>query len=137
MIKKESGQILILVFVALGVVLFTVLFVIAGSQVYFQNSRYVAQAESATNIAEAGLDKALASLNATAGSYSGEEETMMGDGSYSVEVIPVSTSTKIIESTGYIPNKLSPKAKRKIKIQVSKGIGTSFNYGVQVGDGGL
>src|SRR3989344_2800628 len=137
MIKKQSGQILLLVFVALGVVLFTVLFMIGGSQVYFQNSQYAYQAESATVIAEAGVDKALASLNQTGGAYNGEIETVLGDGSYSVTVTDKDTTVKLLQVTGYIPNKTNPKSKRTISIQASKGVGIAFNYGLQIGEGGI
>lgn len=138
MIKfNQSGQILLLVFVSLGVILFTVLFIVGGSQIYFQNSQYSYQAESASAIAEAGVDKAIASLNKTGGSYNGEVETALGDGTYTVTITTKDTATKYIESTGYIPNKSKAKAKRTIKVSVSRGIGASFIYGVQVGDGGL
>lgn len=138
MIKlNQSGQILIFVFAALGVMLFIVLFVVTGSSVYYQSSQYSFNAESATNIAEAGVDKALASLNKTGGSYNGESETFLGEGSYSVIVTNKDASTKIIQSTGYIPNKSTPKVKRTISIQVSTGTGISFVYGMLIGDGGI
>jgi len=139
MTKKlnQSGQILVLVFVAMGVVLFTVLFIIAGVQVYFQNSQYSYQSESAAAIAEAGVDKALASLNKTGGAYNGESETSFGGGSYSVVVTNKDAGTKILQVTGYIPNKDNPKVKRVITISASRGTGVAFNYGIQVGEGGL
>lgn len=134
--KKESGQILVLVVATLGVVLFTVLFVIAGSQAYFQNSNYSVQAEKASALAEAGIDKALNSLNKTGGSYNGEE-TVLGDGSYSVTVTDKGSGTKALQVTGYIPNKDNPKVKRTIKVDAFNGIGTAFNYAIQIGEGGL
>lgn len=137
MTNNQSGQMLILVFIALGVVLFTVLFVIGGAQVYFQNASYAANSEKAFSLAEAGVDKALASLNKTGGSYNGESETVFGDGSYSVAVTDKDAGTKILQVTGYIPNKTNPTVKRTISVQASKGIGLSFIYGLQVGEGGL
>ncbi len=134
---RKNGQILILVFVALGVVLFTVLFIIGGAQVYFQNAQYSLQAEKATAIAEAGVDKALNSLNKTGGSYNGEVETLLGDGSYSVTITNQSGANKVLEVTGYIPGKANPKVKRTIKIQVTNGLGIAFNYGLQIGEGGI
>lgn len=134
---KESGQILVVVFVALGVMLFSVLFIVGGAQIYYQNATYSTEAEKATALAEAGIDKAVASLNKTGGSYNGESETNLGDGSYSVVITSKDTATKIIESTGYIPNKTSPRVRRAIKIETSSGVGISFVYGVQVGEGGL
>lgn len=135
--SAESGQILVLVFTALGVVLFIVLFLIGGAQLYFQNAVYFVNAEKATALAEAGVDKALESLNKTGGIYNGELETTLGDGSYSVSVTDKDAGTKVLQVTGYIPNKASPKVKRTISVQVSKGVGIAFVYGLQVGEGGL
>ncbi len=138
MIKlNQSGQMLILVFIALGVVLFTVLFVISGAQVYFQNASYSTNGEKALGLAEAGVDKALASLNKTAGSYNGETETVFGDGSYSVNITSTNAATKVIQATGYIPSKANARAKRTVKVTASRGVGIAFNYGIQVGEGGL
>lgn len=137
MIKKESGQILVLVFIALGVVLFTVLFLIGGAQLYFQNASYSVDAEKATALAEAGVDKALVWLNKSGGAYNGEAETLFGDGSYSVIVTSKDATTKILQVTGYTPNKDNPKVKRTITISASRGTGVAFNYGIQVGEGGL
>ena len=134
---KESGQILIITFIALGVTLFTALFVIGGAQLYFGNAAYSVDGEKATALAEAGVDKALNSLNKTGGSYNGEIETGLGDCTYNVSVTTKDGATKIIESTGYIPNKTKAKKKKTIKITFSRGIGAAFVYGVQVGEGGL
>lgn len=134
---NQSGQILILVFIALGVVLFTVLFIIGGAQIYFQNASYSADSEKAMALAEAGVDKALNSLNSTGGSYNGETETSFGDGSYSVEITNKDAATKLIKATGFVPNKQNPKAKRTIAISASRGVGVAFVYGIQVGEGGL
>ena len=60
---KQKGQVLVIVFVAMGVVLFTVLSVIAGAQIYYQNAQYAADGEKATALAEAGVDKAINSIN--------------------------------------------------------------------------
>lgn len=134
---NQRGEILIIVFVALGVVLFTVLFIIAGAQIYFQNASYSVDAEKATALAEAGVDKALNSLNKTGGSYGGESETALSEGSYSVTIFSPDVATKVIESTGFVPSKIKPKAKRTIKITASRGVGVAFVYGIQVGEGGL
>lgn len=135
--NNQTGQILVVVFVALGVVLFTVLSVVAGAQIYFQNAQYFSNAEKAAALAEAGIDKAITALNKTGGSYGGEQETILGDGSYSVTITTIDAGNKLIEATGYIPNKDKPKVKRTIKIVSSKGVGVAFVYGVQVGEGGL
>lgn len=134
---KQSGQILVIVIAALGVVLFTVLAIIAGAQAYYQNAYYSVESEKATALAEAGVDKGLSSLNKDPVSYNGESETFFGDGSYSVTITNIDAANKKLTATGYIPNKTKPKLKRTIAIQVSKGTGFSFNYGLQIGEGGL
>ncbi|MBI2017862.1 hypothetical protein HYS92_02320 [Candidatus Daviesbacteria bacterium] len=134
---NQKGQILLIIFVVLAVVLFSILFIVTGSQIYYTNSTYSNNVEAANNLAEAGVDKALESLNKTGGTYSGEDETNLGDGSFSVQITSKDAGIKIIESTGYIPNKTNPKVKRTIKIETSKGVGASFIYGIQVGEGGL
>lgn len=134
---NRSGQILPLVIVIMGVVMVITLLLIGGSQLYFQNTTYSVEAEKAINLAEAGVDKALESLNKTGGDYSGESETFVGNGSYSVNVSSVNSGTKIIESTGYLPDKAKARVKRVVKVTVSRGVGASFLYGIQVGEGGL
>lgn len=136
-ILNQKGQMLVVVIIALAVVFFTVLSMIAGAQIYFSNSTYTLNAEKAIALAEAGVDKALASLNKTGGNYIGESETSLGDGSYSVVVTSIDVGAKVLESTGYVPSKSKPKARRTVKITASRGIGTAFVYGVQVGEGGL
>lgn len=136
-VQKQSGQIWILSVIVVTLVLINTLVIIGGSQTFFQNTNYIAASDQAVNLAEAGVDKALNSLNRTAGAYSGESETLLGVGSFAVTITSPNASTKVIESTGYIPSKSSPKAKRTIKVTASKGVGASFNYGIQVGEGGL
>lgn len=135
----QRGQILVVVFAALGVVLFTVLSVVAGAQIYFQNASYTQDVEKATALAEAGIDKAIATLNKLGGNYNPnpDQETNLGDGTFTIKITSKDAATKIIEATGYIPNKTDYKVKRIATIETSKGTGVSFVYGVQVGDGGL
>lgn len=135
--NNQKGQVFILAIIVLGLLIINTLILIGGSFLFKENTRYSTSALQATNLAEAGIDKAVATLNATGGSYSGEPETTLGNGSYQVSVTTKDASTKIIQATGYIPNKANATSKKTITIQVSKGVGTSFNYGVQVGDGGL
>jgi|Napbiome12C3dose_1001474.scaffolds.fasta_scaffold00001_167 Tfp pilus assembly protein PilX len=134
---NEQGQILAIVLIVLAVVLFTVLSVIGGAQVYSQNAQHAADVERATALAEAGVDKALTSLNSTGGSYSGEAETTLGNGSYSVTITSIGVGSKLIQSSGYIPNKENAKVKRTVKVKSTIGTGVAFVYGLQVGEGGL
>jgi hypothetical protein len=90
----------------------------------------------ARNIAEAGIEKALYELNKSI-SYTGESATAFGGGFFTTTVTTVGSS-KQIDATGYYPSVASPRAQRTLRI-----LGTistnrvAFNYGVQVGIGGL
>lgn len=137
MMKKQSGQILVLAIIVVALVLINTLVVISGATLYSQNSNYSLQSTQATDLAEAGVNKALASLNKTGGSYNGEVETVLGGGSYSVTVTNKDATTKSLQVTSYIPNKTNPKAKKTIYVQASTGSGISFVYGMLVGTGGL
>ncbi|RJP46031.1 MAG: hypothetical protein C4584_02335 [Armatimonadetes bacterium] len=134
---RQRGQILVLALVAVGLVMVNTLVIISGSLLFFQNTKYTVQGAQALALAEAGIDKALAALNASGGNYAGEEETFLGEGSFSVQVINVDSNTKKIEATGYVPSRENVKTRRSINIMAAKGMGAAFNYGVQVGDGGL
>lgn len=135
--SNQRGEAFMLVIVVLAVVLLSVVLLLGGSRLYFQNANYSIEVEKATGLAEAGVDKAIVALNASAGSYNGSAEVALGDGSFSVTIVPVDAATKRIEATGYYPNKTNPKVKRVVKIQASRGVGTSFIYGIQVGEGGM
>lgn len=133
----QSGQILGLVVIITALILVTVLVLIGASQLYFQSSSYSVEAEEAIALAEAGVDKAVASLNKTGGSYSGDSEIILGGGSFSVNVTSIDAATKMIEATGYLPNKSKTRVKRKVKVKITRGTGVAFVYGIQVGEGGL
>ncbi len=134
----QNGSALIISFIFMLVIL-----VLVGSLFEFvtQNvkaTRRAVAGEQAMALADAGVDKAVSELNATAGSYTGETGTVLGTGVFDSSVANLSASLKEITVTGYAPNKTNPQASRTVKIRVSINPATvSFNYGVQVGDGGL
>lgn len=141
---NERGQISFLVIIVLAVVMFSVLLIVGGAQLYHSNAYYSSQEEKALALAEAGIDKAVATLNKTGGAWIGEGLGTSGiaignpgEGEYSVKITTKDAGTKIIEATGFLPDKVNSKVSRKVQIEVSKGIGISFVYGVQVGEGGL
>lgn len=138
---KQKGQAIILAIMAVGIVLSSTLFIIGGSQIYYQNATYMAESEKATAIAEAALDKAVASLNITGGSFNGEGNGVsgiaFGDGEYSITITSVGATAKTIDAVGFVPSKQNPKTTRRLRATATKGIGAAFNYGLQVGSGGL
>lgn len=133
---RQRGQILVLTLVVVGLVLINSVFVISNSLLSFENSGYSLNKIKALNLAEAAVDKALVSLNATAGAYVGETNTAFGGGVFDINITTIN-NTKTIQATGYIPNKTNPKSKKIIIINAGKGNGVAFNYGLQVGEGGL
>ncbi len=139
MIENQKGQVLLLIIIVTAITLFSTLFLISGAQLYFQNSLYNLDVEKATSLAEAGVDKAIASLNKV-GSYSGEDINL-DEGTFSTSVtdedLNTVVSTKIIESTGFVPSKDKPRVAKTVKISVVKGINVSFPYGIQTLLGGF
>jgi hypothetical protein len=134
---NQKGQLFLLAIIVLTLIMINTIIFITQTLLFSQNSKYSLDSMGALNLAEAGLDKAVASLNVQAGAYTGENETFLGNGSYSVSVTSKDASTFLIQSTGYIPNKTIPKVKKTVKIQISKGDGISFVYGMLVGNGGI
>lgn len=134
---NQKGQIMALSLIVLTLVMVSTVLIISGSVTFNQNSKYSIEEVQAISLAEAGIDKAVASLNKSGGSYNGDDELDMGLGSVSITVTSQDSGSKVIRSTGYIPNKASPKVKRTVEIITGVGIGASFVYGVQVGEGGL
>jgi Tfp pilus assembly protein PilX len=133
----QSGQSIILALVVLTLVIVSVLALISGSFTSKQNSRYTLDSLDAATIAEAGIDKAVATLNKTAGQYNGETETKLGNGSYVVKITSLDANSVQVESTGYVPNIQNYKSKKTVSVKVERGDGMAFAYGIQVGDGGF
>ncbi|KKT45959.1 MAG: hypothetical protein UW37_C0036G0004 [Candidatus Gottesmanbacteria bacterium GW2011_GWA2_44_17] len=129
-----SGQMMIIaiIFLAVILVISAALFArVAGFLRFGSNSIL---REQATNLAEAGIDYAIFKLNETAGSYTGTgvtEVTVGTIGSFTTTVQeknPPNPQLKTITSTGYIPNKTNPRAKRTLKVDVlisAESIGSS------------
>lgn len=102
-----------------------------------RSARSSVASAQALALAEAGIDKAAYELNQNS-SYSGETNTTLGSGVFTITVSNVDSSTKLITSTGFVPNSTDPVAKKTIKVKV--GITNdviSFHYGVQAGQGGF
>jgi Tfp pilus assembly protein PilX len=134
---NQSGQILIIGMV-LGFVLTALSVTLLGyTSVNVKGSRQSVVMNQALQLAEAGIDKAVYELNQDAG-YTGESGTSFGDGEFTVTVTDIDSSTKRVTSTGYIPNSSNPVATRVVKSTVYIDTANiAFNFGVQVGAGGL
>lgn len=134
---NQLGSVFPLALIALTSTLIITVVLVSNSFTLKESSRYSLNNLEATLLAEAGIEKAIASLNKSPDTYSGEAETFLGDGSYSVSITSIGQGVKQVDSVGYIPNKTNPKTKSQTSVRISQGTGVSFNYGVQVGEGGL
>ncbi len=133
---SQGGYALLIAVVLLSIILASTVLIVGGASLFKQNAKSTVEGNKATNLAEAGIDKAIAALNKSS-SYNGESETELEDGSYSVTVTSVDSSTKKITATGYLPDKTNPQTTRTIELLVSKSGGAVFSYGIQTGEGGL
>lgn len=133
----NRGSVLLLVLVVSGIIMT----ITAGFLNYFTGAvhteRYAFASARALALAEAGIDKAIYELNKDAG-YSGEVDTLLGDGSFSVSVASISGNMKRITATGFIPNSASPISEKVIQMNASIDSSVAaFHYGVQIGQGGF
>jgi len=81
-----------------------------------------ANLQVAFNLAEAGIDKAIAELSRSSSTYVGEEDTPLGGGTFSVSVLPSEEDAGeiLIVSTGYVPHSFAPRAKRTVRVSVRR-----------------
>lgn len=135
--REQDGQSFIITLLVIGLVTASTVVIAANSLTYLFGTGHALKQVEAINLAEAGVDKAVVSLNTSGGVYTGEAETFLGSGSYSVTITAINPSTSLVTATGYVPNKTQPVSKKTIKVQVAKGVGASFTYGLQVGNGGI
>lgn len=131
------GYILLLVLVVSSIVMTVTI----GFFNYYASAvraeRYALASAQARSLAEAGIDKTVYELNQS-GSYSGESDTALGNGTFSVSITNINSNTKRITVTAYVPNSTNPTATKVIKTTVSINSGfVSFHYGIQIGQGGL
>jgi hypothetical protein len=134
---KSSGHIIILALVFSAILLVLITGLVGFWLAQIGSHRQAVGRTQALSIAEAGLETAIWKLNNTPG-YTGESNTNYGEGTFTVSMVNLNASTKLIRADAYIPNASAPRAKRSVQITAT--IGTTnigFNYGVQVGNGGL
>jgi len=99
--------------------------------------RFALASAQARSIAEAGIDTAVYKLNQDGG-YTGENDTALGEGAFSVSIADIGSGSKRITVTSFVPNTANPTVTKIVKatLGVDSSI-ASFYYGVQVGQGGL
>ena len=133
----HRGYVLVMALVFLGIFVTTSAAYLNSTTSFSRSARYDVESAQALALAEAGMDKAVYELNQNT-SYSGETNTSVGPGVFTITVSNINSTSKQITATGYVPNSSNPTATRVVKANV--GINNdviSFNYGVQSGVGGF
>lgn len=130
-------------YLVLFAIFFLALFIIAATSLLGYttlNIKGVRQSytkDQALYLAQAGVDKALHELNINP-NYGGETGVALGSGEFSVTITTVDAITKRIVATGYIPNIDNPVQTKVVRATASINASqVAFNFGVQVGEGGL
>lgn len=95
-------------------------------------------ATKAYYMAEAGIEKALVSINSDQYYAGTSVPANLGDGQYEIQVSTYSTTQKVLTATGYYPTKADPVAKRVIRTAIYVDVNaTAFSYAMQAGAGGI
>lgn len=136
-IRYTQGVILLLVLVFAGIFATVGTALVGHITAYDRAERFsVAQAQAFT-IAEGAIDQAVYQLNQNP-SYTGQTNTALGNGTFTIIVSAIDSNTKQVTTTGYIPNNQNPIAIKIIKANVGIDANViSFHYGVQTGQGGF
>lgn len=135
---KQNGQILIIALIFMVIILVAVVILLGFVGQNVQGTRRGLAREQALQIADAGVDKGVWRLNQTAGAYTGEADTAFANGVFDVSVAAISPTVREITATAYVPDKINITGTKtvKVRVQINTQI-VQFNYGVQVGEGGL
>lgn len=134
------GQISVMVLVFLAIVLAFTAILFSGVANFVRLGSTSTQKQQAVILAEAGIENALYELNRTAGAYSGDATPIQlsQDGSFQTTIVNKANNLKTLIATGYIGDTQNPKSKRIVKVDAYlDGQLISFNYAVQVGNGGV
>lgn len=138
-IKNNNGQIF------LGLILLILIIYLMLVITYFNSSglnnilSYKENLkEKSFYLAESGLNYAIFKIKDNINWQGTNNEIVLNDGSFEVQVLNDNGSEKIIKSTGYFPNKSNPKSTSILKATITKSPGvSSFRYGAQAGVGGV
>jgi len=116
---------------------------IALTELTLTGFKYINQSHTsvqAQDIAEGGIHKALYELNKPGSTYTGETDTVLGNGTFTVQVATIDPNTKTITSTGYIPNRTAYQMQKTIRVTLyteSSSTKIAFKYATQIGTLGL
>lgn len=137
---KPRGNTLVMAMILVAVVLVLVVLLFDTSE---QNLRTTAQrinTQSATRLAEAGVEKAIWCLNTGScpggSGYTGESNTALGEGTFTT-IVTCCSSTRTVTATGSV-NSLNGPSTQQVTVKLTMTTtNVAFQYGVQTGVGGV
>ncbi|HUW60004.1 MAG TPA: hypothetical protein VMZ06_03275 [Candidatus Bathyarchaeia archaeon] len=102
--KNSRGAAMLLAIGVLAIMTISLSATLTWFHVTFKYTSLEEARQTCSHIAEAGLDKALAEVKVGNRTYTGETDTVVGDGTFSVAVAPADrTGWLAIQSTGTLP----------------------------------
>ncbi len=135
--RFRRGYILVLALIFAGIFATVSTALVGYATSYSRSERSTVAAAQALAIAEGALDKAIGQMNLNP-SYSGETNTALGNGTFTITMANIDAQTKRVTATGYVPNSANPVATKTVKATVGiNNTNISFRYGVQAGAGGF
>lgn len=133
----KRGYIILLALIFSGIFLTVSTALISHLTAYGRLERTTVAASQALAIAEGALDEATYQLNQNP-SYTGEANTSLENGVFTITVANIDSNTKRVTATGYVPNSSNPTATKTVRANVGIDTSTvSFHYGIQSGQGGF
>lgn len=137
MTTYSRGYVLLLTIIFLGIFLVVATAFLSSIISYSKAERTTLTQKQALSIAEGAIDKAVYQLNQSP-AYTGETDTLLGPGTFSVVVTPIDTVTKKVTITSYVPNRTNPVTTKTVVAKIGiNDAHVSFHYGVQTGQGGF
>ncbi|MBI2607903.1 MAG: hypothetical protein HYW51_03705 [Candidatus Doudnabacteria bacterium] len=135
--NSQRGQIIIITLVFMAIVITLVVALVGYATVEIRSHRQALGRVQGLSIAEAAVETAIWKLNNQPG-YTGENGTSFQAGEYNVTITDLAGGNKLIRAEAFVPSAANPRAKRVVQVTAATGTtNISFNYGVQVGQGGL
>lgn len=134
---NERGNILLVAIIFLGI------FVTVGAAllnylvVFSRAERITIASTQALALAEGAIDHAAYQLNLDP-SYTGEADVPLGNGTFTITVSSIDSSTKRVTATAYVPDSANPISTKSIRADIGLTDDViSFHYGIQAGRGGF
>jgi hypothetical protein len=133
---NNGGYIFLTALILMGIVSAGITSVVSYSAQFARTERFSVAGEQALALAEAGIEKAVYELNQS-GTYAGESGTAIGPGSFTTSISTIDGNTKRITSVGSVTVGGAQTAHTvKATAAINSSV-VSFQYGLQVGNGGI